>query len=230
MHTSTRLIDLFSPDHYALSLRLNRTQRTFSGTVTIEGAASSEHIRLHAKGLAISAVTLTGKAAEFTLDGDELVISRDTSTPSGEVVVVTFDGVITDAMHGLYPCYYEHDGEKKELLATQFESHHAREVFPCIDEPAAKATFDVTLTTEEDVVVLGNMPIAEQTNENGALVTTFKTSPRMSTYLLAFITGDLHKKSAITTVVFHFNMCLMIAIFITALIIYGQFVLRMSML
>ena len=199
MHTSTRLIDLFSPDHYALSLRLNRTQRTFSGTVTIEGAASSEHIRLHAKGLAISAVTLTGKAAEFTLDGDELVISRDTSTPSGEVVVVTFDGVITDAMHGLYPCYYEHDGEKKELLATQFESHHAREVFPCIDEPAAKATFDVTLTTEEDVVVLGNMPIAEQTNENGALVTTFKTSPRMSTYLLAFITGDLHKKSAITT-------------------------------
>ena len=199
MHTSTRLIDLFSPDHYALSLRLNRTQRTFSGTVTIEGAASSEHIRLHAKNLAISAVTLTGKAADFTLDGDELVVSRGTSTPSGEVVVVTFDGVITDAMHGLYPCYYEHDGEKKELLATQFESHHAREVFPCIDEPAAKATFDVTLTTEEDVVVLGNMPIAEQTNENGALVTAFETSPRMSTYLLAFITGDLHKKSAITT-------------------------------
>lgn len=198
MHTSTRLIDLFSPDHYALSLHLDRRGRAFSGTISIEGAASSEEIRLHAKDLTVSTVTLTGKSVEFTLDGDELVISRGTSTPGGEVVVVAFSGVITDAMHGLYPCYYEHNGEKKELLATQFESHHAREVFPCIDEPAAKATFDVTLTTEEDVVVLGNMPIVEQTNDNNKLVTTFETTPRMSTYLLAFITGDLHKKSATT--------------------------------
>jgi aminopeptidase N len=50
-------------------------------------------------------------------------------------------------MHGLYPCYFEIDGKKQELLATQFESHHAREVFPCVDEPAAKPTFDLTITS-----------------------------------------------------------------------------------
>jgi len=54
-------------------------------------------------------------------------------------------------MHGIYPCYYRQDDEIHELIATQFESHHAREVFPCIDEPEAKATFELTLTTETDV-------------------------------------------------------------------------------
>ncbi|HEX6416706.1 MAG TPA: M1 family aminopeptidase, partial [Candidatus Saccharimonadales bacterium] len=89
-------------------------------------------------------------------------------------------------------------GTKKELLATQFESHHAREVFPCIDEPEAKATFDVTLTTEDGITVLGNMPIKQQSVESGQLVTTFDTTPRMSTYLLAWVTGELHRKTATT--------------------------------
>jgi aminopeptidase N len=101
-------------------------------------------------------------------------------------------------MHGLYPCYYEHGGEKKELLATQFESHHAREAFPCVDEPEAKATFDLTLTTETNVTVLSNQPIDWQREEDGQLVTSFQTTPRMSTYLLAWVTGELHRKTATT--------------------------------
>jgi len=101
-------------------------------------------------------------------------------------------------MHGLYPCYYTHEGVKKELLATQFESHHAREVFPCIDEPEAKATFDVVLTTESDVTVLSNMPTREQNASGDSLVTSFDTSPKMSVYLLAFVVGELHPKSTTT--------------------------------
>ena len=102
-------------------------------------------------------------------------------------------------MHGLYPCYFTHDGVKKQLFATQFESHHAREVFPCVDEPAAKATYDVTLKTAPDLTVLGNMPIAESSEKDGALTTKFTTTPRMSSYLLAFVVGELHKKTAHTT-------------------------------
>jgi aminopeptidase N len=101
-------------------------------------------------------------------------------------------------MHGIYPCYFEHEGKKKFLIASQFESHYAREAFPCIDEPEAKATFDVTLTTQPDITVLGNMPVAKQTVENGRLVTRFETTPRMSTYLVAWVAGELHKKSAKT--------------------------------
>ena len=122
--------------------------------------------------------------------------------PAGDYdVTLEFSGTITDPMHGLYPCYYERDGEKHELLATQFESHHAREVFPCIDEPEAKATFDLTLETEADVTVLSNTPEKKmdegrRTKEEGTKMTQFGTTPRMSTYLLAFVVGELHKTTA----------------------------------
>jgi len=88
--------------------------------------------------------------------------------------------------------------QTKKLIATQFESHHAREGFPCIDEPEAKATFDLTLTTPVNNVVLANTPIKEQTTEGDTCVTTFETTPRMSTYLLAFVYGEIEYKEAKT--------------------------------
>ena len=201
MHTVSRLIDHFQPSHYTLSLNLRRADRKFSGIVTLEGLAleGAQFVSLHAKDLSIDSITLDGKATTWNVgDNDEIHIARPSTDETTHTVVVSFNGTITDAMHGLYPCYYEHQGIKKELLATQFESHHAREVFPCIDEPEAKATFDVTLTTEQDITVLGNMPIRYQTTENGLLVTSFDTTPRMSTYLLAWVTGELHSKTART--------------------------------
>ena len=198
MQTVSRLIEQFTPTHYNLSLTLEREQRTFSGIVTIEGTSTGNDIMLHAKGLSIAAVTVDGRRATYIEEeNDQLRISGEFNT--GEhIVTVTFSGTISDPMHGLYPCYFEHDGIQKELLATQFESHHAREVFPCVDEPEAKSTFDVTLTTEAGVTVLGNMPVKRQNEENGKLVTSFETTPRMSSYLLAWVVGDLHKKTAST--------------------------------
>lgn len=201
MQTVSQLIDQFIPEHYDLSLTLEREARHFKGTVTIHGTSQpgAQHIVLHSKDLAIESVTLDGRNADFaSSDNDELFITQPEFNDGKHILVIGFSGQITDTMHGLYPCYYEHDGIKKELLATQFESHHAREVFPCIDEPAAKATFDVTLTTEKDVTVLGNMPVASQVADGGLLVTTFDRTPRMSTYLLAWTTGELHCKTATT--------------------------------
>ena len=201
MQTVPRLIEQFVPDHYTLSLTLDRVGRALNGTVTINGSSVSgnDEIILHVKELVIESVTLDGTVAEFRLaDSDELHITRTNVASDTHVVVISYSGTITDAMHGMYPCYYQHEGKKKELLATQFESHHAREVFPCIDEPEAKATFDVSLTTEQDITVLGNMPVKLQQVENNQLVTTFETTPRMSTYLLAWVTGELHKATATT--------------------------------
>lgn len=201
MHTVSRLIESFRPDNYTLSLNLERSDRTFRGIVTIKGLSieGSEAITLHSKDLTIESVTVDGHEATWQHgDNDELAIPRRSTAEATHIVVVAFSGVITDAMHGLYPCYYDHNGTKTELLATQFESHHAREVFPCIDEPEAKATFDLTLTTEANITVLGNMPVAHQVTEDGHLVTSFERTPRMSTYLLAWVTGDLHRKTATT--------------------------------
>jgi aminopeptidase N len=180
---------------------MDRLGRKFSGLVSIKGKLpdGSDRIALHAKDLLIESALIDGKTAEFSFGpNDELKISHPDLAPGSHLVVVKFSGNITDPMHGLYPCYYEDGGVKKELLATQFESHHAREVFPCIDEPEAKATFDVCLTTETGVSALSNMPISYQTNDNHNLVTTFQTTPRMSTYLLAWVVGELNQKTAQT--------------------------------
>ena len=201
MQTVSRLITQFVPEHYQLSLDLEREKRTFGGIVTINGTTvnDAKTVSVHTKDLTITSATIDGKEATFTYGKhDELIIAHDDIANGRHIVTIAFNGTITDAMHGLYPCYYDHNGVKKELLATQFESHHAREVFPCIDEPEAKATFDVTLTTEDNVTVLGNMPIQSQRTENDKLVTTFATTPRMSTYLVAWVTGELHKKTAVT--------------------------------
>ncbi len=201
MTSIARLIDQFVPKNYQLSLDIDRPGRKFDGSVVISGTLQTgfDKISLHSKDLIIQSASVDGQMADFSHgDNDELIITT-TDIASGEhVVKVDFSCVITDGMHGMYPCYFEHDGVKKELLATQFESHHAREVFPCIDEPAAKATFDVRLTTEPNVEVLGNMPIKTQISEGDRLVTTFDTTPIMSSYLLAWVIGDLQKNSGKT--------------------------------
>ncbi|WP_444810922.1 M1 family metallopeptidase, partial [Streptococcus canis] len=112
-------------------------------------------------------------------------------------LVIEFSGHITDNMTGIYPSYYTKDGEKKEVISTQFESHFAREAFPCIDEPHAKATFDLSLTFDQEAgdIALSNMPEinVERRQETG--LWTFDTTPRMSSYLLAFALGNLHGKT-----------------------------------
>ena len=201
MQIVSRLIDLFIPEHYDLSINLDRVGRTFSGTVTINGDVqpTATEVRLHAKDLIITSATFDGKEATFTLaPDDELVINHEDISEGKHVFVIAFNGVITDNMNGIYPGYYEVNGEKQELLATQFESHYARQAFPVIDEPSAKATFDLTLTTEQNVTVLGNMPVKWQRSEDNQLVTAFETTPRMSSYLLAWVVGDLQKKTAKT--------------------------------
>lgn len=201
MTTLIHLYDTFHPEHYTLSLDIDRVGRSFTGTVTIRGDVLPGQTRLglHAKDLTIDTVTYDGKVADYEHgDNDELWVSHADIIPGQHVIVIGYSGTITDPMHGMYPCKFTVDGEAKELIATQFESHHAREVFPCVDEPQAKATFDVTLTTETDITVLGNLHPVRQEIENDRLVTTFATTPRMSTYLLAWVYGDLHKKTAHT--------------------------------
>lgn len=201
MQTVSRLLEQFTPDNYHLSLNLHRVERRFDGIVTITGVSpiGATNVVLHAKDLDIQSITFDGKeATAASSDDDELFITHPDMTAGKHIIVVAFAGAITDAMNGLYPCYYDVDGEKQELLATQFESHYARQVFPCIDEPSAKATFDVTLTTETGVTVLGNMPVASQSEQEGQLVTTFETTPKMSSYLLAWVVGHMHKKAATT--------------------------------
>ena len=195
-----RLLDTFTPNHYNLTLDLTRAEeKEFSGTVIISGESTGESISLHSKGLTIQSATIDNQPAEVSFgEFDELRLSQPNLENGNHTIHINFSGNITDAMHGLYPCYFTHDGVKKQLFATQFESHHAREVFPCVDEPAAKAEYDLTLVTQTGITVLGNMPVKSEEENGDSLTTTFEKTPRMSSYLLAFVIGELHKKTART--------------------------------
>lgn len=204
MQTVTRLYDSFRPHHYDIHWDLTRakTERVISGQVVISGIQLDPHaVRLHSHDLDIQHAYIDDKEiTNFALDRelDELVLPH--LSHHGPVTIrVDFSLVMTDAMHGLYPCYFVHDGKKQELYATQFESHHAREAFPCIDEPEAKATFRVSLTHERHEIALGNMPVSLQEARDKSTLTTFDTTPVMSTYLVAFVVGDMQRATTRTT-------------------------------
>ncbi len=200
------LYDQFRPHHYILNLIPDKETMTFEGTVIISGhkvGRPTKRLTFHQKELAITKVHVLkhskGNDIEVPVHRtnvhgsfDELRLhSNESFTPGSYTVSVSFKGKISRAMNGMYPCYFTHEGKQKTLLGTQFESHHAREVFPCIDEPEAKATFDLSLLLPPDEVVVANTPIQTQKIVNQKQLTSFERTPHMSTYLLAFVCGEM---------------------------------------
>ena len=197
-----RLVEKFKPEHYELKLDLAQAKnREFNGTVDIFGEINDEkEIALHSKDLEIKKIISTNdiKLNFSKAENDEILVNiKKLNFKKGDKIQlkIEFSGKITDAMHGLYPCYYKENGEEKELFATQFESHHAREVFPCVDEPEAKATFSLEIRALSDIEILSNTEIIEK-NENGNIQQVrFAKTPKMSTYLLVFVLGDFQRVS-----------------------------------
>lgn len=211
-----RLYDQFKPTNYVLDLRPNKDDMTFTGKVVISGHKTgrpSQRLTFHQKDLSFDKASVVYKGKKnkevITIDRinnhnsfDEVRLHADRLLFPGDYeVTLEFSGVITRAMNGMYPCDFTIDGTDKMLIATQFESHHAREVFPCIDEPEAKSTFDLILTTPSDEVVIANTPIKKQEklkSDTKKMITHFERTPHMSTYLLAFIYGELEYLEAKT--------------------------------
>ena len=200
MQAVKHFIETFVPEHYDLFLDLNRADKTFSGKVTITGEAKTSKISLHQKDLTVEAVEVAGQARPFTLDKDNEALYIELEAAGAVVVTITYTGQITDNMTGIYPSYYTVDGVKKEIISTQFESHFAREAFPSVDEPEAKATFDLALKFDqaEGELALSNMPEIDVENRKTTGVWKFETTPRMSSYLLAFAAGDMQGITAKT--------------------------------
>jgi len=119
----------------------------------------------------------------------------DTTFPLGKAILTTvFHGEINDKLKGFYRSKYQGpDGEDRFMACTQLCPTDARRVFPCWDEPALKASFDLTLVVPNDRVTLSNMPVKAETEldtDSTWKVVSFERTPVMSTYLLAFIVGE----------------------------------------
>ncbi len=142
---------------------------------------------------------MTDKAGQdlaYTVDNEHEAIRVRLREVGPTALTITYTAPLTDTMMGIYPSYYEVAGEKKQIIGTQFETTFARQAFPSIDEPEAKATFDLALKFDEQPgeTVLANMP--ELREEDG--VHYFATTVHMSTYLVAFAFGDLQSKTTRT--------------------------------
>ncbi|NXN59363.1 AMPN Aminopeptidase, partial [Rynchops niger] len=104
-----------------------------------------------------------------------------------------FTGELADDLAGFYRSeYVDESGNTKVVATTQMQAADARKAFPCFDEPAMKATFTVTLIHPSNHKAISNMPVnsTQQMMDNSWNITTFQTTPKMSTYLVAFIVSE----------------------------------------
>ena len=187
-----RFYNTFQPDHYDVFIDINRAKKTINGKTTITGNATDPQIAINQKNLQVTSVQAAGQELDFNIDNDAEAV-RITLPQTGKVTfTVTYNTKLTDSMMGIYPSYYEVNGEKKQIIGTQFETTFARQAFPCVDEPEAKATFSLAIKFDEHPgeTIIANMP--EDHVENG--IHYFEPTVRMSTYLVAFAFGELQSK------------------------------------
>jgi len=194
------------PKHYDVTIEVDFEKFTFDGTVIIDldVAKDSTSISLNTVELDIHTTevhadgVLVTSSPSLTYDADTqtTTISLGKTLTKGQKVQLkhTYTGQLNDKMAGFYRSK-RRDG--KFLAVSQFEATDARRALPCFDEPALKAEFTVTLIADEDKSALSNMDVASTTTVDSKITggkrkaVKFNRSPKMSTYLLAFVVAEL---------------------------------------
>ena len=191
------------PVKYQMTLQPDLGAFTFKGeqTIDIEVVVPTARITVNASELEISEVSL--KRNGTIIDAQSIALDEDSETATldfGQTLAqgpaqmeMRFTGVLNDRLVGFYRSEYQDAaGQTRYLATTQFEATDARRAFPCWDEPAQKAVFDVTLVFDDSLQAVSNTPVvAESSPAPGLKSVRFAETPIMSTYLLAFVVGDL---------------------------------------
>jgi aminopeptidase N len=225
-----RLPEWVVPRAYRIDVEADFALQRVFGVVEIDlqFKAVTPDVLLHAHELNVSHATIkrTGDSAEQLLAGAPAAFAGDRQfvllsfpwlqaqleAQKGDLFTLRlhYTALLRNDMSGFYrSTYKDAAGVTQQLAATQFESESARSAFPCFDEPAFKATYDVALRVDvaKFPTVLSNMPELSREpaprslndnnkNATGLTRVKFKTTPPMSTYLVAFVIGDLAKRDA----------------------------------
>jgi len=105
-------------------------------------------------------------------------------------VDLEFEGILNDRLLGFYRSKYQQNGKTKYLATTQFEAADARRAFPCWDEPEAKATFEISIITDNKFTAISNMPIKTKKKTGNKTTYNFQKTPLVSTYLIYLGVGE----------------------------------------
>ena len=194
--TAQRLPDTVRPSHYSLALTPDLKAATFSGIETIEVtlAEPTNRITLNAAEIDFQSVTVTASGKQQTAavsldkDREQATFTFPEKLPAGPATIaIAYTGILNNELRG----FYLSKTARRNYAVTQFESTDARRAFPCFDEPAFKATFDISLVIDAADTAISNTPIESDTPVTaGKHTLKFLTTPKMSTYLVAFLVGD----------------------------------------
>ncbi|XP_017873367.1 PREDICTED: aminopeptidase N [Drosophila arizonae] len=182
---------------------VHKGTRNFSGVVKIDiqVVEDTKMITLHYRQISSFNATIQSKdslssqpiaVVGSTETTREFLILTHTDTlkaGSNWTVTINYTSQLRLDMGGFYISSYTDDnGAVHYLATTQFESTNARHAFPCYDEPAKRANFTITIHHDPSYTAICNMPVDVAKSSSG--ITAFQTTPRMSTYLIAFIVSD----------------------------------------
>jgi puromycin-sensitive aminopeptidase len=200
---SHRLPTTVIPERYEIKLTPDLSKATFAGEekVFVQVMEPIRHVIVNAAELEFQAVSIKGTGgqgvrgdAAVDIDNEQVTFSfPETLNPGRWELQIGFSGILNDKLHGFYRSTYKDSlGGEKTLASTQFESTDARRAFPCWDEPAFKAIFQVTLVVDQELAAISNARVLRETPlpGSGKKEVVFADSIKMSTYLVAFIVGE----------------------------------------
>ncbi len=191
------------PTHYTLTLAPDPKTLTFTGaeTVSINVSAPSPTITLNQLGLAVTSATLQG--AKNTPALAPAVKTDDTAqtltltfprpvAPGAYTLALRYSGKVGDQSQGLFAVKYTTPaGTPKLMFGTQMEPTDARRMFPGWDEPAFKATYQMTAVVPSTFMAVSNTPIVKETSLPGGLKSvSFAPTPPMASYLVVLCAGE----------------------------------------
>ncbi len=196
------------PSRYDLRLEPDLAAATFAGRAEIAVTVREpvEEVVLNAAELHVAEAVIEGEwgnrlTADVTLEEEteRCRLHFQSGLMKGKWrLKLAFTGTLNDKLRGFYRSKTKNrEGEWRWLAATQFEAADARRAFPCWDEPAFKAVFSSTLVVDPALRVVSNTAVAEERADNGKKIVRFADTIPMSTYLVAYIVGELEATDAV---------------------------------
>ena len=194
--SAARLGTAVIPDRYALRIAPDLAAETFAGdeTIDLRLRQPASVIRLHALGLQLRNVTIrsgtetSAMSVLFEPETETVALRAGRVIPAGPArLQLHFDGRLNQELRG----FYLSRTQKRSYAVTQFEATDARRAFPCFDEPSFKAVYDISLLVDSADTAISNAPLFSDTPDvRGKHLLRFASTPRISTYLVAFLVGD----------------------------------------
>lgn len=200
MNNTHLLPEYVKPHTYKITLKPNLEEFTFYGeeTIHLHLEKPTDEIILHAVEIDVVTVEIIDKKKKkitgtvtYNKETETATLIFPEEIQTGEKeLFLTFNGELNDKMRGFYRSAYDIEGKTHYMGTTQFEATDARRAFPCIDEPSKKAVFEVSLIIPKELHAVSNtVIISEEIIEETHKKVTFAPSPKMSSYLVAFVVG-----------------------------------------